>query len=489
MFGFQVNFDLIVDALFALCLLLGCTSAGYLFLRAGWPKIRILERQYKMGWSVILGALFTVAVIGSAFLLGFLKILPMPRRNFMFIALIGAFAVALSLLTLRRKFFAAGSVVVSVPKRVVGTKIVAEKVMEKIGVEKGFVSVGTLGEERVKELRGALGKGGTAAHWGKAFAPAAKPASEEAKQPLQGKPARGWFGFGKPAQAKPAGAEVKPPLFGRPATAETKPAAEKQASAGGIFGIFKKIPPINLSRKPMDKPQETAFPAEKKQAPAAAAPLPAKQEQKTIGQVLGPAKRKLEELKPVPAQKQEPAAEEEEPAQGEVAEEAAEGEVAEIGQEPEEAGDDAAAEGEGEAETGVEEEPENGEEEPAGEEPAEEDGGEEETEEEPAAEDEDAVEEKAKKAVKKSLMRRLASAKGMKEETLEDEEGEEPAEEPKPKLRQAPAVQKPVQKTSQVKTAGTPAGRGGEKQEKIEKVKKDILEKLRKLEQGGVKNG
>ncbi|MFH1697065.1 MAG: hypothetical protein ABH854_04120 [Candidatus Diapherotrites archaeon] len=147
-----------VDAIFGLGLLFGSISTGYLFLRIGWPNIRSLEKPYKTGWSIVAGLLFSIAVIGSTFLLGFMQVLSVGMREHFYVTLVAAFLFTALVLTVRRKFFAGAMVLVSVPKKEVSRKIAADKAMEKATLDRGFMTVGALGGERVAAMRAGLAK-------------------------------------------------------------------------------------------------------------------------------------------------------------------------------------------------------------------------------------------------------------------------------------------------------------------------------------------
>lgn len=153
-----MNLDFAVDLLFAMGLVAGSTSAGYLILRMGWPKVRILGQEYKSGWSLILGVVFSVLVVAISFLSSALGILPMAVRQALFVSLIFSSLLAAVLLTVRRKFIAGQRIIVSIPKKVLGTRIVAGKAMEKIEADRGFMRVERLEREKIESMRSALGR-------------------------------------------------------------------------------------------------------------------------------------------------------------------------------------------------------------------------------------------------------------------------------------------------------------------------------------------
>jgi len=122
----------IVNGVFALYILFGSYSWGYILLRIGWPNIRSLEIEYKKGWSIIFGLIFSALILGSSMLLDFLKITQMPIMQLLMITTIIFFIVGALLFTVKRKLLGARKVNVAVPKRAISANIVAKKAVKKI---------------------------------------------------------------------------------------------------------------------------------------------------------------------------------------------------------------------------------------------------------------------------------------------------------------------------------------------------------------------
>ncbi len=144
--------DLAMDAFLALCLIGGSISFGYFFLRLGWSKIRILDRAYKIGWSVVLGVIFSIVVVVIAFVFGLLQISLFGFRGFLFLGAVVTLPIAAAVLTIRRKFFARKMVTVSIPKKVVGAGIASKKTIQKFE-EKGLIKVAKLDKEKIEAMK------------------------------------------------------------------------------------------------------------------------------------------------------------------------------------------------------------------------------------------------------------------------------------------------------------------------------------------------
>lgn len=149
--------DLLV-ALVMVFTVAGSYSYGYLFLRSGWPKIRKLEEGYKIGWSIILGAIFSIIAITTTSIVYSLKLSEFSSLEFLTIVLAVMLAVILAFLSVRRKFFAKTKMQVSVPKEAVSADITAGKLVEKMASDRSFIVTKQLNEEKIKKIKEALKK-------------------------------------------------------------------------------------------------------------------------------------------------------------------------------------------------------------------------------------------------------------------------------------------------------------------------------------------
>ncbi|MCR4368657.1 MAG: hypothetical protein NUV67_01995 [archaeon] len=141
----------------AVYVLFGSTSWGYIMMRVGWPNIRGFPIDYKSGWSLVFGIVFSALVLASAFAaqnflgtgMGFLEIV--------FLNATGIFLAGALFLTLKRKLLSPGKVNVSVPKRVVSANVVAKRAVERIAqkpiekpAEEEKISISTLKDKLEK---------------------------------------------------------------------------------------------------------------------------------------------------------------------------------------------------------------------------------------------------------------------------------------------------------------------------------------------------
>src|SRR3989344_4386079 len=81
--GFEA-LELIVLAYFVI----GSYSLGYLLLRAAQPKVRILEENYRIGWSIIFGLFFSILWLAASIALGMQALFPVVLTITLIIALI-----------------------------------------------------------------------------------------------------------------------------------------------------------------------------------------------------------------------------------------------------------------------------------------------------------------------------------------------------------------------------------------------------------------
>lgn len=135
----------------------GGYSWGYLFLRYGWPKIRILDDPYKLGWSVILGtAFFTlVAVVLVVLTAGnYWALSPFLLMGGLCVA---GFPVAVLLFYIYRQFFTPTKVMVSVSPEVAGAHDTANRLVEKMSEGQGIANE-ELTRQQLDEIKRALAK-------------------------------------------------------------------------------------------------------------------------------------------------------------------------------------------------------------------------------------------------------------------------------------------------------------------------------------------
>ena len=143
-----------IELLVVFYFIIGSYSLGYLLLRTGWPKIRILDENYRIGWSIIFGGLFSVLWALLAVLFGFQNLFP--------IILTITLVITLILLSARRKCFSAKIGTVAIPKEKAAEQIVAEKSMQQLLSDKQFILNKNLTPEQVEKIRETLQKKGSA---------------------------------------------------------------------------------------------------------------------------------------------------------------------------------------------------------------------------------------------------------------------------------------------------------------------------------------
>ncbi|MCR4335359.1 MAG: hypothetical protein NUV57_02370 [archaeon] len=145
----------ILDGILSLYIILGSPTWGYILLRIGWPNIRSLEPEYKSGWSIIFGLIFSVLVLASSAIVFFLEITRMAFSEILLINSIIFMSAGIILFTLKRKFLGTKKVNVSVPKRIISANVVAKKAIEKLP-EQSFVKTYTDRQHRISELKNKL---------------------------------------------------------------------------------------------------------------------------------------------------------------------------------------------------------------------------------------------------------------------------------------------------------------------------------------------
>ncbi|HIH32997.1 MAG: hypothetical protein J4478_01170 [Candidatus Diapherotrites archaeon] len=143
--GFEA-LELIVLAYFVI----GSYSLGYLLLRTAQPKVRILEENYRIGWSIIFGLFFSILWLATSIALGMQALFPVVLTITLIIALIA--------LSLRRRFFASRKLNVAIPKERALAQIVSEKSVDQLLSDKQFILNKSLSSEQVEKIRESLKK-------------------------------------------------------------------------------------------------------------------------------------------------------------------------------------------------------------------------------------------------------------------------------------------------------------------------------------------
>jgi len=123
--------DLLGIELFAFVFLfIGSTSIGYIFLRTGWPKVRILEKTYKIGWSMVFGAIFSLFSLILS--LAFSLFTSLSASQTFLVIIIFSFFLGIIILSLKRKYFLQRKTIISLPKEFVSVQMVQKKLSEKM---------------------------------------------------------------------------------------------------------------------------------------------------------------------------------------------------------------------------------------------------------------------------------------------------------------------------------------------------------------------
>ena len=144
--------DFVLDFFFLLYAVAGSSSLGYLFLRSGWPKIRVLAASYKKGWSFVFGASFFVVVAMIALVLSLSPFFGIGFREFFFALMAVSFVFSVGALTLMRKFFKKQKVNLVVPGLVLSAKVAAAKAQGRLELDPGLVIVNAP-QEQLEELK------------------------------------------------------------------------------------------------------------------------------------------------------------------------------------------------------------------------------------------------------------------------------------------------------------------------------------------------
>jgi len=148
----MINFELLgfnaVELLVLVYFIIGSYSLGYLLLRTGWPRIRILDENYRIGWSVIFGVLFSILWVALAVLFNMQALFPIVLTITLIIALI--------LFSIRRRFFASKNITVAVPKEKAAAQVIAEKSIERFLADREFILNKSLSSEQIEKIQESL---------------------------------------------------------------------------------------------------------------------------------------------------------------------------------------------------------------------------------------------------------------------------------------------------------------------------------------------
>src|SRR3989344_2814867 len=145
--------EIFADGALTFYLIEGPTLLGYIFLRLGWPNVRALDRQYKAGWSIIIGLVFSAIVVIAALAFSLNPFFPFGFRESLMLNLSVTFIAATLLLTVKRKYLARNRMRVSVPSTLLGAKVTAEKVVEQLERDPGFIRSAGFGEGKLDALK------------------------------------------------------------------------------------------------------------------------------------------------------------------------------------------------------------------------------------------------------------------------------------------------------------------------------------------------
>ena len=148
----MVSFSLGLEIALALYLIMGSTSWGYVFLRAGWPRVRALKPEYRGGWSLVFGVIFGAAIVTVSFIIFFLKLTPMTFTELVMVDTIVLLSTGSIIFTVKRKLLGTKQSKFSVPKRAVTANIVAQKAFQKIPSD-NYIKVSSMTPTKLSEAK------------------------------------------------------------------------------------------------------------------------------------------------------------------------------------------------------------------------------------------------------------------------------------------------------------------------------------------------
>ena len=150
--------EIFLDGMLAFYVIAGSTSLGYVFLRLGWPDVRALDKQYKAGWSIVIGLVFSAIVVIASLAFSLNPFYKFEFREALLLNLAITFIAATLLLTLKRKFLVRNKMTVSMPSTLLGAKVTAKKVVEQLEKDPGFIRASGFEGNKIDELKKRLGK-------------------------------------------------------------------------------------------------------------------------------------------------------------------------------------------------------------------------------------------------------------------------------------------------------------------------------------------
>ena len=124
--------EIFLDGMLAFYVIAGSTSLGYVFLRLGWPDVRALDKQYKAGWSIVIGLVFSAIVVIASLAFSLNPFYKFEFREALLLNLAITFIAATLLLTLKRKFLVRNKMTVSMPSTLLGAKVTAKKLSSSL---------------------------------------------------------------------------------------------------------------------------------------------------------------------------------------------------------------------------------------------------------------------------------------------------------------------------------------------------------------------
>ena len=200
--------EIALDGLLVFYILAGSAPLGYIFLRLGWPGIRALDRQYKAGWSIVIGVVFSAVVVFASLAFSFNPFFAIGFREALLLNLSMTFIAATALLTIKRKYLVRNKLKVSVPTTLVGTRMTAKKVVEQLEKEPGYIRAMKFEPEKLDALKRKLDIMDDAPKTAGVFAAGEGSKAVQAASVQPAKQGRFAFrGFGNaPAQSREAGA-------------------------------------------------------------------------------------------------------------------------------------------------------------------------------------------------------------------------------------------------------------------------------------------
>lgn len=145
----------VLSFIWAILFVAGSSSLGYLVLRSGWPKIRILDSETKTGWSILTGVTLALLTILLSIIVGEISF---ANHFLLRMGIIGLLLTALLTISVRfalAPFFSTRRVLVSVPAATIPAQLTADKLMDKVASDK-IILPKKQNEEKITEIKAAL---------------------------------------------------------------------------------------------------------------------------------------------------------------------------------------------------------------------------------------------------------------------------------------------------------------------------------------------